>query len=144
MEEYEKRFAARNDSFLHVPRIQIVILNSIEKEKFYVHPHIHEIGILFGDFNSVYPSTCENEEKSATRNEEERTEQEREKKGYEKTDEEIREIDRANLLQDKGTLLGLADSLFGKTEIDIWYIIRGTLCWKVSQTPIRLLTQLKR
>ncbi len=91
---------------------------------------------------------CYPEDKERERNEEQREEGTKEnmstESGIRKTDEEIRALDKNTLLMDHATLNSLADSLFGKTEKDLWYVIRSTLCWKVSHTPIRLLTQLKR
>ena len=96
-----------------------------------------------GDYLACYP-----EDKERERNEGRRDEGTKEnipkESGLRKTDEEIRAIDKNTLLMDHTTLNSLADTLFGKTEKDLWYVIRSTLCWKVSHTPIRLLTQLKR
>ena len=142
MREFESIFVRFNPLYLHVPRAQFVILNNIEKEPSYVHPFVEEVGMLYGDYLACYP------ERERERNEERREEGTKEdipkESGIRKTDEEIRAIDKNTLLMDHATLNSLADTLFGKTEKDLWYVIRSTLCWKVSHTPIRLLTQLKR
>ncbi|MFX0063912.1 MAG: hypothetical protein ACFFC7_17215 [Candidatus Hermodarchaeota archaeon] len=112
-QKYEKLFFSRNPNNLHMPRVQIVLLNKLVEEPIYVPPRLNDVWSLIG----------EPEMKQAV------------------PIEKIRQIDLTRLLEDEPFLNILPGNIFDRVGLDFWVIIRR-MNWRVSPAPIRLLTQL--
>ncbi|MFX1533564.1 MAG: hypothetical protein ACFFDI_04950, partial [Promethearchaeota archaeon] len=113
-QKYEKLFFSRNPDNLHMPRVQIVLLNTLVEEPMYVPPRFNDIWSLIGEpeVKQAVPSI-----------------------------EKIRQIDLTRLLEDEPFLTMLPRNVFDRVGLDFWVIIRR-MNWRVSPAPIRLLTQL--
>ena len=55
--------------------------------------------------------------------------------------ENIRNTDKGKLLENQEYLNSIPEKLLDRTELDLWVLIRR-ISWRISPTPIRLLTQL--
>ncbi|MCK4844689.1 MAG: hypothetical protein KAS95_03360, partial [Candidatus Heimdallarchaeota archaeon] len=110
--KYEEQFCSQNRDYLHVPRTQIVNLNQLENEAFFVYPRIKDVEILIG----------------------------KPKQNPIQSDSEIRTIDKNNILELKTHLLTLPMSAIDRSGLDLWTLVRR-MSWRISPTPVRLLTQ---
>ena len=109
---YEDLFIEKNPTHLHIPRTQIVNLKDLENSVSVVFPEPEAIQVLLGK----YPK-------------------------YEnKTADFVRRVDRFRLIEEEDFLSSLPRSVIDRTGIDLWTLIRR-MVWRVSPSPIRLLTQ---
>ncbi|OLS19497.1 MAG: hypothetical protein HeimC2_41040 [Candidatus Heimdallarchaeota archaeon LC_2] len=111
--EYEKRFQKENPNFIHIPRTQVMCIDLLQDAVNFVHPLVDSIKMLFGEFPSYDHVASEN----------------------------IKEIDINNLAELKPYLDMLPESWIDKVGMDYWSSLRR-LTWKVSPTPVRILSQL--
>jgi hypothetical protein len=111
--EYENRFNKDNPDKLHIPRSQIMCTDNLQGVIPFVHPLSTSVEMLFGEFPD-HPQL---------------------------PDDQIREIDMNNLLDLEPYLAVLPDSYFDKVGLDYWSSLRQ-LNWRVSPSPVRILTQL--
>jgi hypothetical protein len=111
-ETYENTFIERKPNYFHIPRVQIVHLNKLFEIRDFIHPRISEITLMVG-----IPKEFDTPSK-----------------------EVIREIDRAELLNLGEYLNSLPMSMIDRTGLDLWVLVRRML-WRVSPSPIRLLSQ---
>ncbi|MHA1686255.1 MAG: hypothetical protein ACTSYD_07560 [Candidatus Heimdallarchaeaceae archaeon] len=112
--EYEENFVRHRPEYFHIPRIQLVILNPLLDDPSFVLPSPNEVQPFIGELLEV----------------------------EQQTDEEIRKIDLQNILELEEVLITLPERTIERTGIDLWTLIRR-LNWRVSPTPIRLLTQIE-
>jgi len=110
---YEDEYLLQNPKYLHVPRTQIMTINRLTSQLEYVPPRPQDILPLVG---KIPKPTL-------------------------KTDDEIRRIDKQNLMNYQEYIEALPRRLFDRTGLDYWFIIRE-ICWRVSPAPVRLLTQI--
>ncbi len=109
---YEDLFVEKNPAHLHIPRTQIVNLKDLENSVSIIFPKPETVNILLGK----YPK-------------------------YEtKTADFVRRVDRFRLMEEEDFLASLPKSVIDRTGIDLWTLIRR-MVWRVSPSPIRLLTQ---
>lgn len=112
--EYENRFNQENPDKIHIPRTQIMCVNIFENTAVqFVHSLSTSVKMLFGEFPQ-YPEI---------------------------SDADVKEIDLNNLALLKPYLDILPDSWLDKVGMDYWSSLRQ-LNWKVSPSPVRILTQL--
>jgi len=111
---YEDGFREANPDNLHVPRTQLVILNEIQKQDDYVPPMPREVRTMFGEPSVRQPQPPE----------------------------VIRRIDLERLREDGKMLGDLHRSVLDRTGLDLWVTIRQHLCWRVSPSPYRMLSQI--
>lgn len=113
--EYEEAFLLRKPDPLHVPRTQIVVLNSHFSEPDFLLPsRILEENVMIG----------------------------KPQLGEEQPAERIRSIDLKAILELGDVLRTLPMSAVDRVGIDLVPLIRR-LTWRVSPTPVRLLSQLE-
>ncbi|UCD45321.1 MAG: hypothetical protein JSV27_02135 [Candidatus Bathyarchaeota archaeon] len=113
--EYEEAFLRRQPDHLHVPRTQIVVLNPhLLEPDFFLPSRIPEQNVMIGD-----PQP-----------------------GEEQPAERIREIDLKAMLELGDVLRTLPMSAVDRVGVDLVPLIRR-LTWRVSPTPVRLLSQLE-
>ncbi|MEE9409458.1 MAG: hypothetical protein V3V41_00850 [Candidatus Heimdallarchaeota archaeon] len=110
-QRYERMFVEENQDYLHIPRTQIVKFDDVIDPDSFIMPRKKDVRVLFGSYS-------EKEEKSL---------------------EFIRKIDRENILELKNFLDSLPKTIIDRTGLDLWVLIRR-ICWRVSPTPIRLLS----
>ena len=110
---YENEFLRLRPDHLHIPRSQIMTINKLASVLEYVPPRSQDIRALVGDMpNPIIQS-----------------------------DDDIRQIDRQNLMDYQEFIEPLPSRIFDRTGLDYWFIIRQ-MCWRVSPAPVRLLTQI--
>lgn len=109
---YEDIFVEKNTNHLHIPRTQIVNMSDIKNSESFIFPKIENVRVLMGK----YP------------------------KFKDKPADFIRRIDRFNLIEQEDFLATLPKTIIDRTGIDLWTLIRR-MVWRVSPSPIRLLTQ---
>jgi len=112
-ELYENKYIEMNPDYLHIPRIQIIVINRIIELVDFVYPREHEIISLIGK-----PILLENP-----------------------PIEKIKKHDLQNLLTLKEFLPTLSLSMIDRTGLELWTVIRR-MNWKISPAPIRLLSQI--
>jgi hypothetical protein len=113
--EYEEAFLRREPHPLHVPRTQIVVLNPhFSEPDFFLPSCIHEQNVMIGD-----PQP-----------------------GEEQSAERIRAVDLKAILELGDVLRTLPMSAVDRVGVDLVPLIRR-LTWRVSPTPVRLLSQLE-
>ena len=117
--EYEKRFIKFNvnsrRSYNHIPRIQMVLLNNVLDRKFnFVFPRIKDIHILYGEPH--FPE--------------------------EVSGDYIRNQDREELLKLPVLLQKSYKNLLDRSDPLEMYILLRRICFVISPSPVRLLTQL--
>ncbi|MHA1303883.1 MAG: hypothetical protein ACTSPI_09290 [Candidatus Heimdallarchaeaceae archaeon] len=112
--KYEEQFITLNPSFLHIPRIQIFILNDFTKMEGFQLPRKSDVHWLFGRKN--YPDDID------------------EKENNERLMKELLDL--------KRILLELSIKCIDRVGIDWWTLIRR-LNWRVSPSPVRLLMLLE-
>ena len=110
--EHERRFYELEPEPLHFPRSQIVILNMMEKEEWYVPPRPEDITVIVG----------------APRFEEQ------------PSPERARAIDCQKLEEIDSVLQNVPLSMIDRSGPDFWILVRR-LSWRVSPAPLRLLSQ---
>ncbi|MBE0525931.1 hypothetical protein E4H12_11570 [Candidatus Thorarchaeota archaeon] len=110
---YEDEYLLQHPEHLHIPRSQIMTINRLTTVVEYVPPRPQDIRALLGDMP---------------------------KHSFQE-DDEIRRIDRQNLMNYQEYIEVLPRRLFDRTGLDYWFIIRE-MCWRVSPAPVRLLTQI--
>lgn len=115
-EELENRYKDANPNHMHMPRAQIIVVNKhMENPDFIQSFNPNSMRILYG--RPEHPD---------------------------ETDvEKIRSVDLRNLRELETPLNSLPIAVFDRIELDFWQLIRR-LCWLVSPTPTRLLTQTSR
>lgn len=110
---YEEVFIRLQPEHLHIPRSQLMIINRLTADVNYVPPRMQDIHLLMGEIpKPEFP-----------------------------TDDEIRKIDKQNLMDYDKFIETLPRRIFDRTGLDYWTIVRE-MTWRVSPCPIRLLTQL--
>ena len=113
-EKYEKLFFRRRKHFLHLPRVQIVNVNEIIKDPTFIFPRIEDILLVYGWYDPP----------------------------VQVSDKNIRESDKKRALSDLTDYLSiLSEKTFDRSGMDYWIQLRS-MTWRVSATPVRLLTQL--
>lgn len=105
-------FIERVKRYFHIPRIQLIFLNDLVKDPLYVPPRSRDVLAMIGYFPE----------------------------SNQLSPEIIRDIDYENILELESFLESLPMSIVDKTGFDLWTVIRR-MCWRVSPTPARLLTQ---
>lgn len=111
---FEELFLDRGKGYLHVPRAQLILLNDLVKDPpLYVPPRSRDVLAMIGYFLELDQFSPES----------------------------IREIDYKNILELESFLESLPMSLVDRIGLDWWVLIRR-MCWRVSPTPVRLLTQI--
>lgn len=111
---YEGKYLERIPEPVHIPRTQLVVLNSLLEDPSFILP---------GDASSIQVFMG------------------KPKFGIEASEDELRSIDMNNLLELGETLDALPAQVVDRTGIDLWTLIRR-LNWRVSPSPVRLLTQI--
>jgi hypothetical protein len=109
---YEQEFLSRNPENIHVPRTQLLHLNKLEKMPNYSPPSAEQIRPLIGTPNLKAPQSPE----------------------------VIKRGDLENLKELGEVLSGLSMKAIDRQGIDYWSLIRP-LTWRVSPSPIRVLSQ---
>ncbi|MFX1561646.1 MAG: hypothetical protein ACFFBL_13740 [Promethearchaeota archaeon] len=109
---YEERFREMRGEFLHIPRSQIVHINPVLDDPSFILPQVSDVHVLLGS-----PTD-----------------------GRIPTNEEIRTIDLNELRELSGYLADLPRQTFDRVGLDFWTLLRR-MCWRVSPSPVRLLTQ---
>lgn len=113
--EYEEAFLQRKPDPLHVPRTQVVVLNPhLSEPDFFLPSCIPRENFMIGE----------------------------PKPGEEQPPERIREVDMKAMLELGDVLRTLPLSAMDRVSVDLVLLIRR-LTWKVSPTPLRLLSQLE-
>jgi len=113
--EYKEAFLLREPDPLHVPRTQIVVLNQqFSKPDFFLPSYIPKENIMIGD-----PQL-----------------------GEEQSAERIKTIDLKSILELGDVLKTLPMNVVDRIGVDLVPLIRR-LTWRVSPTPVRLLSQLE-
>lgn len=123
VKEYENRFRSLNKNPLHLPRMQITILNKYLNDEEFNIIKIKANNKLLIDNSDHYVNEYSNDNTKFDLS-------------------KIRNIDRKRLVENKEFFNSLPEKLFDRTELDLWNITRR-MNWRVSPTPIRLLTQLE-
>ncbi len=109
---YEDMFVEKNPDHLHIPRTQIINMSDIVNSESFIFPKIEDVRVLIGK----YPNFAD------------------------KPAEFIKRVDRFNLIEQEDFLATLPKSVIDRTGLDLWTLIRR-MVWRVSPTPIRLLSQ---
>ena len=109
---FEERFREMKGKFLHIPRSQIVHINAIQEDPSFILPQVSDVHVLVGS-----PTD-----------------------GRVPTDDEVRTNDYNEILELSSYLADLPRQTFDRVGLDFWALLRR-MCWRVSPTPIRLLTQ---
>jgi hypothetical protein len=110
---YEDEYVLQHPDHLHIPRSQIMTINRLTSVVEYVPPRLQDIRALIGKIPEPHL----------------------------KDDDDVRRIDRANLMNYQEYIETLPSRLFDRTGLDYWFIVRE-MCWRVSPAPVRLLTQI--
>ncbi|MHA2362416.1 MAG: hypothetical protein ACXAC7_00560 [Candidatus Hodarchaeales archaeon] len=111
---YEEKFYSNVTKPIHLPRVQLNNVNRLIKDPDFTPPRNKDVKILFGDlkFNEIF------------------------------SDDQVRNLDKKHLLTDLNEFLPqLPEKIFDRAGLDFWNLVRR-LTWRVSPTPVRLLTQL--
>jgi hypothetical protein len=111
---YEEKYLERIPEPVHIPRTQLVVLNSLLEDPGFILP-------TDSSSTRVIMGTP--------------------KLGIKASNDELRSIDMNNLLELGETLDALPAQMVDRTGIDLWTLIRR-LNWRVSPSPVRLLTQI--
>jgi hypothetical protein len=109
---FEERFREKKGEFLHIPRSQVVHVNPILDDPTFILPQVADVHVLVG-----FPTD-----------------------GRIPGDEDIRTLDCNELLDLYNYLSDLPRQAFDRVGFDFWTLLRR-MCWRVSPTPVRLLTQ---
>ncbi|MFQ5833754.1 MAG: hypothetical protein ACE5H4_13690 [Candidatus Thorarchaeota archaeon] len=109
---FERAFYQREPDPLHLPRTQIVLLNDALKQKGFTMPRLSDVQPIVG--NPVFPS--------------------------QPSPETTRHYDLLNLRELGEYLDAVPLKTVDRAGFDFWSLIR-TMIWRVSPTPVRLLTQ---
>jgi len=109
---FEERFMEMKSEFLHIPRSQVVHINPILDDPSFILPQVSDVHVMVGTpTDSRVPA-----------------------------DEEVRTNDYNELLELSNYLSDLPRQAFDRVGLDFWALLRR-MCWRVSPTPVRLLTQ---
>ena len=112
-EAYEDMFGERNSDAVHLPRVQVVLLNpNLSDPDFMLPWDLGMIRLMVGEPRLVEPPDHTL----------------------------LRSMDRRNLLNQVEVLGALPLSACERTGLDYWILVRR-LGWRVSPTPVRLLSQ---
>jgi len=110
--EYEDQFTKMQPEHLHIPRSQLVLIDKLSEIINYVPPRAQDVRMIIGEFSEpAFPSK-----------------------------DTIRSIDYENLLSLAEFVNRIPNRVVDRTGLDFWSIIRE-MTWRVSPSPIRLLTQ---
>ncbi len=111
-QEYENRFMEIRTEHLHIPRSQLILIDKLAEIVNYVPPRAQDVRIIHGEFpEPIFPTIST-----------------------------IRNIDRENLLSLTDFVSRIPNRIVDRVGLDFWSIIRE-MTWRVSPSPIRLLTQ---
>jgi hypothetical protein len=111
-QNYEDQFTEMRPDHLHIPRSQLMLIKRLSEILDYVPSRVEDVTMLIGECSEpAFP-----------------------------TIEQIRMIDLQNLLSLSDFLNRTPDRVIDRTGLDFWTIIRE-MTWRVSQSPVRLLTQ---
>ena len=109
---YEQKFMENRPNALHLPRSQINLLDLLMENVEYVPPRLDDVLILIGNPKQIpLPSISV-----------------------------IRSLDLTNLQELELFLKNLPMSVIDRAGLDFWTVIRR-MTWRVSPSPVRLLTQ---
>ena len=110
--EYERRFLEEQPNAFHMPRSQLLLVDLLMEDVDYVPPRMSDIRVMIGTPKQIpLPSV-----------------------------DTIRSIDLSQLKSLETFLKGLPMSVIDRAGFDFWTIIRR-MTWRVSPSPVRLLTQ---
>jgi hypothetical protein len=112
---YETVYQEIHPQYNHIPRSQLLLVDRLKEVVEYVPPRAQDVHILIGKFDQPPPP-------SPSR---------------------IRQIDLQNLLSLDAFLERIPNRVMDRTGLDFWAIIRE-MTWRVSPSPVRLLTQTNR
>jgi len=113
--EYEERFLGENPAPLHIPRVQVMVLNRHLSDPDFILPScIPEQNVLMGRIGQ-WPA---------------------------KRPDEVRAADLRNLSRMQEVLAPIPGRVMDRVGIDLVTLIRS-LCYEVSPAPVRLLSQLE-
>ncbi|MDH5402626.1 MAG: hypothetical protein OEZ01_15835 [Candidatus Heimdallarchaeota archaeon] len=110
---FESRYIEAHPDYYHIPRTQIMFLHRLETKVKFVYPKLSDIKQIYG--NIKFPSNTI-------------------------SNEEVKKIDHNNILEQKAIVDNAPYRLIDRYGIDYWSFLRG-LVFRVSPTPVRLLTQ---
>ena len=111
--KYEDLFLVERPDHLHIPRSQVIQINQIiQNLPDFVLPRVSDVHVMIGKPTEHEPPP----------------------------DESIINVDYNQLKELEPILDDLPRQAFDRVSLDFWAIIRR-LCWRVSPTPVRLLTQ---
>ncbi|MDQ1280488.1 MAG: hypothetical protein QG670_1751 [Thermoproteota archaeon] len=110
---FEELFIRSTGKYIHIPRTQLTLLNDLAKDPLYVPPRSRDVLAMIGYFPEF----------------------------NEPSPEAIRNIDYNKILELESFLESLPMSIIDRMGFDLWVVIRR-MCWRVSPTPTRLLTQI--
>ena len=109
---YEQKFQKKHPNALHLPRSQLNLLDILMENVEYVPPRLEDVRILIGNPKQIPPPSVN----------------------------VIRSLDLTNLQELGPILKNLPMSVVDRAGHDFWTIIRR-MTWRVSPSPVRLLTQ---
>jgi hypothetical protein len=109
----EEEFLKRKPDHIHIPRMQVIETSSLKKMVRYTPPRLQDILVLYGE--PRIPKRMPSAEK-------------------------IREDDIENIIGLKEYLHDFPRHMIDRSGFDWWSIIRN-MTWRVSPTPVRILTQ---
>jgi hypothetical protein len=111
-QEYESHYLEIHPEYLHIPRSQLILIDKLTEVLEYVPPRIQDVTMIIGTFSEpIFP-----------------------------TAERIQRIDLENLLSLEEFVTRTPNRIVDRTGLDFWSIIRE-MTWRVSPSPVRLLTQ---
>ncbi len=110
--KYEDRFREIREEYLHIPRPQVVHINPVLENPSFILPQVSDVHIMIGS----------------------------PKDGPILPTEKIRLVDRKQIENLSEYLMDLPRQVFDRVGLDFWTLLRR-MNWRVSPTPIRLLTQ---
>ena len=109
----EEEFIRRKPDHFHIPRMQVIETNVLKESGKYTPPRRKDILILYGE--ATLPKRLP-------------------------SPETIRKGDMDRIIEEREYIFDSARRCFDRTGLDWWAVIR-VMTWKVSPSPVRLLTQ---
>ena len=109
----EDEFIKRKPDFFHIPRMQVIETRFLKESDKYTPPRPQDIKVLFG--KPVLPKRLP-------------------------SPETIRKGDMDRIIEEREYIFDLPRRILDRTGLDWWAIIRA-MTWRVSPSPVRLLTQ---
>jgi hypothetical protein len=111
--QYEEQFLSERPDYLHIPRSQVIQLNHIiQNLPDFILPRLSDVHVMIG----------------------------KPKEHELASNESVRRADYNQIKELAPILDDLPRQTFDRVSLDFWALLRR-LCWRVSPTPVRLLTQ---